>query len=135
MDDAWEIICSILWNLNKIVTVGSKACPEARKNDQRKKKFASLFRALECQTIQGIDTSAIVFWSGTDELHSARRLKAIRTFAVHFLRGPIEKSLSTDYFTKFGFTRSFLYISPCPFYLICCEDRICAKLLSCASAF
>ena len=27
------------------------------------------------------------------------------------MRGPLKKSVSTDYFTKFGFTRSFLYIS------------------------
>ncbi len=138
LDDAWLVTCAILCNLNKIWAVGPNASPEARENDPRKKKLESLFRALECQTITGMDTSAVVHWSGTDNLHSGRRLKAIRTFAVHFFRGPIEGSLSTDYFTEFGFARSFLYISPTSIGRECtfitpkvfseCQDSIPTKM-------
>lgn len=138
VDDAWMVTCSILCNLNKIWAVGPSASPEARKNDKRQKKLVLLFRALECQTISGTDTSAVEIWSGTDEACSVRRLKAIRTFAVHFLRLPIEESLSIDYFNKFGFTHSFLFISPSSIRRDCtfitpkafskCQDSIPKKM-------
>jgi len=109
VEEAWRVACTVFVSLNKIVSVGSTASADAKANDPRKKQFISLFRKAECQTITGeVDESADVFWSGTERMHSDRRLRAIRSFANHFLRRPIQQSLPSDFFAEFGFTRSLL---------------------------
>eukprot|EP00574_Skeletonema_japonicum_P000342 CAMPEP_0201740426 /NCGR_PEP_ID=MMETSP0593-20130828/46295_1 /ASSEMBLY_ACC=CAM_ASM_000672 /TAXON_ID=267983 /ORGANISM="Skeletonema japonicum, Strain CCMP2506" /LENGTH=650 /DNA_ID=CAMNT_0048234737 /DNA_START=1629 /DNA_END=3581 /DNA_ORIENTATION=- len=109
MEDAWTIACYVFVSLNQIVSVGNNASDDAKKNDPRKKHITSILRDVECRTITGhTDETTAVFWSGTGKVYSERRLRAYRTFAVFFLRTPIQRSLPPDFFAKFGFTHSFL---------------------------
>jgi len=109
VEEAWRVACTVFVSLNKIVSVGHNASADAKANDPRKKQIISLFRKVECQTITGeVDETAEVFWSGTERIHSDRRLRAIRSFANHFLSRPIQQSLPSDFFAEFGFARSLL---------------------------
>eukprot|EP00984_Skeletonema_dohrnii_P007196 scaffold2596_cov126-Skeletonema_dohrnii-CCMP3373.AAC.4 len=109
VEEAWRFACTVFVSLNKIVSVGPTASADAKANDPRKKQILSLFRKAECQTITGeVDESADVFWSGTERIHSDRRLRAIRSFANHFLSRPIQQSLPPGFFAEFGFARSLL---------------------------
>ncbi len=109
MEDAWTVACSVFVSLNQIVSVSNNARDDAKKNDPRRKHITSILRKVECRAITGhTDETTAVFWSGTGKVYSDRRSNAYRTFAVFFLRTPIQRSLPSDFFAKFGFTRSFL---------------------------
>ena len=111
VDEAWKVVCCILCHLNKISSVNNNASEDARANDPRRKKLLALFRKVECQSVDGVDESAAVFWSGYGDTYGKRRSAAIRIFAVFVLRKSIEKSLPSSFSFKFGFTRSFLRLS------------------------
>lgn len=111
-EEAWEIACSVLCYSNKPVSVGPNASDDAKAKDPRKKNFDRKYREVECEAKSGgVDESAAVYWSGSEERHRLRRLRAFREVAIILLRTLIEKSCPTDSFTKFGYTRSFLLLS------------------------
>ena len=112
-ETGWKVINSLLCSVNKIVSVNNNASAEEKESDPRKRELLSTFRRFEIQTSNGtVDLNAAVYYSGTKDKHSRRRMRAIRFLANQILRRPIEECVPPDTFSEFGYTQFFLRVSP-----------------------